>query len=227
MPVIVPINPKGGSGKSTVCLALATTFAANGASVCVLDADPQGSLLNWAKGESKFKTIISKPDEDEDLDQAILREAENHKFVLVDLQGSANLDMVAAVSCADMVLIPMQAKMEDARRAIEALKMLQRQERILKRKIPYALLLTRTNPGIKSREEKSIREKMEQNAVVMINELNERTALSCMFTHALTMAELDPKAVSGIDKAQDNVNNLIKELLVKFLQNNNQQAHQA
>ena len=41
------INPKGGSGKTTVTTNLASYFAAKAVAVTVLDYDPQGSSLDW------------------------------------------------------------------------------------------------------------------------------------------------------------------------------------
>jgi len=42
MAIIVAVsNPKGGAGKSTTTLLLASYLAQNGASVCVVDADPR------------------------------------------------------------------------------------------------------------------------------------------------------------------------------------------
>lgn len=43
------INPKGGSGKTTVTTNLASYFAAQGLATAILDYDPQGSSLNWLK----------------------------------------------------------------------------------------------------------------------------------------------------------------------------------
>ena len=43
------INPKGGSGKTTVATNLASYFAANGITTAVMDYDPQGSTLNWLR----------------------------------------------------------------------------------------------------------------------------------------------------------------------------------
>jgi chromosome partitioning protein len=43
------INPKGGSGKTTVATNLASFFAAKGIAVTIMDYDPQGSSLNWLK----------------------------------------------------------------------------------------------------------------------------------------------------------------------------------
>ena len=43
------INPKGGSGKTTVATNLASYFAANGVATAVMDFDPQGSTMNWLR----------------------------------------------------------------------------------------------------------------------------------------------------------------------------------
>ena len=43
------VNPKGGAGKTTVALNLASYFAAQGINTTVMDYDPQGSMLNWLK----------------------------------------------------------------------------------------------------------------------------------------------------------------------------------
>ncbi|MFN2644537.1 MAG: P-loop NTPase [Burkholderiales bacterium] len=43
------INPKGGSGKTTVATNLAAYFAASGLPTALMDYDPQGSSLNWLR----------------------------------------------------------------------------------------------------------------------------------------------------------------------------------
>jgi chromosome partitioning protein len=43
------INPKGGSGKTTVATNLASYFAANGMATALMDYDPQGSTMNWLR----------------------------------------------------------------------------------------------------------------------------------------------------------------------------------
>ncbi|MBN3868571.1 ParA family protein [Gluconobacter kondonii] len=48
MPVIVMASPKGGVGKSTCAVLLATEFARMNAEVTVLDCDPNHSLTRWA-----------------------------------------------------------------------------------------------------------------------------------------------------------------------------------
>jgi chromosome partitioning protein len=43
------LNPKGGSGKTTITLNLASYFASQNVATTVMDYDPQGSSLNWLK----------------------------------------------------------------------------------------------------------------------------------------------------------------------------------
>jgi len=46
---IVVLNPKGGSGKTTIATNLASYFASRGHRPVLMDFDPQGSSLRWAK----------------------------------------------------------------------------------------------------------------------------------------------------------------------------------
>ncbi|HYT46995.1 MAG TPA: ParA family protein [Burkholderiales bacterium] len=43
------MNPKGGSGKTTVATNLASYFASNNLATTLMDYDPQGSSLNWLR----------------------------------------------------------------------------------------------------------------------------------------------------------------------------------
>ena len=44
---IVLVNPKGGSGKTTIAINLAAHYAASGRRVTLVDLDPQGSSSRW------------------------------------------------------------------------------------------------------------------------------------------------------------------------------------
>ena len=46
---IVLLNPKGGSGKSTIATNLAAYYAWKGLSTALMDTDPQGSGIRWLK----------------------------------------------------------------------------------------------------------------------------------------------------------------------------------
>src|SRR6267378_2350962 len=46
---IVVLNPKGGSGKTTIAINLASYFASRQQTPVLMDFDPQGSSLRWVK----------------------------------------------------------------------------------------------------------------------------------------------------------------------------------
>jgi len=46
------VNPKGGSGKTTIAINLASAFAADSIPTTLMDYDPQGSSLNWLRSRS-------------------------------------------------------------------------------------------------------------------------------------------------------------------------------
>ncbi|MFD2580822.1 ParA family protein [Novosphingobium colocasiae] len=49
MPAISVANPKGGAGKTTLTFVLACELARSGASVAVIDADPNAIIAGWAR----------------------------------------------------------------------------------------------------------------------------------------------------------------------------------
>jgi chromosome partitioning protein len=52
------VNPKGGSGKTTIAINLASQFAANNVATTLMDYDPQGSSLNWLQSRPPHATRI-------------------------------------------------------------------------------------------------------------------------------------------------------------------------
>lgn len=214
MPVIVAANPKGGSGKSTACLVVGTTLASQGASVRIIDADPQRTLARWSEGSSVHRNIVVTPLPGEDLTVMIDRLQSDFQFVLIDVQGSANQEMVSAMSRADLVLIPMQAKTADADVATRAISLLRTQENLFKRKIPHAIVFMRTSPIIVTREEKQIRQNIALAAVPRFGtSLNERTAFSHIFAYKRALAELNTKETNGLGEAQQNAIEVTAEVV--------------
>ena len=51
--ILSVLTQKGGAGKTTVALHLAGELSSRGASVLVIDADPQGSALDWAEQRAR------------------------------------------------------------------------------------------------------------------------------------------------------------------------------
>ncbi len=115
MPTIVFASPKGGAGKSTSAVVLATELAGRGATVAVIDADPNRPLSRWATrpGKPESLTVVAGVTEDTVLDE-IDQAARQAAFVVVDLEGTASLMVGYAISRADLVIVPTQGSLLDA-----------------------------------------------------------------------------------------------------------------
>src|SRR5215510_599626 len=55
---IVVLNPKGGSGKTTIAINLASYYAVQGLRPVLMDFDPQGSTMRWLKKRSLQQPAI-------------------------------------------------------------------------------------------------------------------------------------------------------------------------
>src|SRR5215469_13086709 len=150
MPTIVFASPKGGVGKSTSAVLLATELAAFGAGVSMIDADPNKPLSQWANrpGKPDALEVLADVTEESIIEEAALRTP----FVIVDLEGTASMMVGYAMSRADLVIIPVQGSHLDATEAAKAIKLVRAQERVFKRVIPYTILFTRTSVAIRTRD---------------------------------------------------------------------------
>lgn len=214
MPVISVANPKGGAGKSTAALVLGTTLAEKGASVTILDCDPNQPIAAWGRGKERPKLRVLSEISEREIVSAIDAESEARQFVLVDLEGTASRMVSRALSRSDLVLIPMQASAVDAAQAARAVGLIREEEQVIRRPIPYRVLFTRTSAAIPTRAEKAIVAEMEANKIaVLSNHLNERAAFKAIFANRQTLAELDQEKVSGVPAAIGNADRLAGEIV--------------
>jgi chromosome partitioning protein len=219
MPTIVVMNPKGGAGKTTTILVTGTTLA-QAATVTVMDGDPNRPIEAWAAGGNvpANMTVVTDVNENNIIEK-IEAASQKSTFVLVDLEGTASKIVVLAVSMADYVIVPVQASFLDAKQASRAFKVIEDQEKIMRRsnpayKLPYSVLLTRTNPTVRTRTLQNVHNTLvENNIPVLKTELYEREAFRAMFSYRQPLNQLSPKDVANLDKAMGNAQALTQEII--------------
>ncbi|WP_105404019.1 ParA family protein [Neorhizobium sp. T7_12] len=214
MPVITVANPKGGAGKSTTTLVLATTLAQQGASVVILDCDPNRPIEGWRRGSSKNPAIVDGAINESSITAKLDEYRRKYQFVFVDLEGTASRLMSRALARAQLVVIPIQASPTDAELAARAIRLIQEEEQAFEKTIPYRILFTRTSPAIATKFEKQITSQLMAGEVPTFrNHLYERSACKALFYHQLDLAELVPSEVNGLPAARDNALLLAEELV--------------
>jgi chromosome partitioning protein len=223
MPNIVFASPKGGVGKSTAAVLLATELASHGGTVTMIDADPNKPLSQWAalSGKPERLTVIDSASEDSIID-VIEAAALKTTFVIVDLEGTASMMAGYAMSRADLVIIPSQGSHLDATEAVKAIKLVRSQEKAFQRKIPLSILFTRTSAAIRPRTLQSIEAEFAQNKVPMFGaQIHEREAYRALFAFGGTLADLDPAQVSNLPAARLNARTFAGEVIETLKLNEN------
>jgi chromosome partitioning protein len=107
MPVIALLNQKGGVGKTTLSVHLATALAADHR-VLLVDADPQGSALDWSaqRSETARFPVIGLPKET--LHRELAPIASDYDWVVIDGPPRVNKIARSAIVASDIVIIPVQ-----------------------------------------------------------------------------------------------------------------------
>lgn len=214
MPIIAVANPKGGAGKSTTTLVLATTLASQGASVTVLDCDPNRPIQGWRGGHSRNPVEVDGNVTESSITGLLDEYRRRRQFVFVDLEGTASRLTSRALARAQLVIIPIQASPTDAEQAVKAIRLIREEEQAFEKTIPFRIAFTRTSPAIPTRLEKSIVDELNQGEIPRLqNHLNERAAFKAMFYYKLDLDELNPVQVNGLAQAKENAVRLSAELV--------------
>ncbi|MGB5539510.1 MAG: ParA family partition ATPase [Gammaproteobacteria bacterium] len=161
MPVIAVVGNKGGAGKTTLSVNLAAGLARQ-AGIVVVDADPQGSSLQWRELADEQDSISAIAATD-NLQAQITELAREFDYVVVDCPPSVHASQtISVLEVGDLALIPVQPSPVDLWATVH-----------IERAIANA---RRTNPSLRS--------------LLVINQLEIRTTLSRVVREALTEISL-------------------------------------
>lgn len=215
MPVISFANPKGGSGKTTSALLLASELARKGATITIIDADPEKWLSQWGRLDGKPDNIqiIEEVDEDSIVDE-IDDAAAKSQFVIVDLEGTASLMVANAIVRSDLVIVPTQGGSMDAKGAAKTIRLVNNQAKLGRGHIPHRVLLTRVSAAIPSRALKNVREQLDKAGIeVCSSTIVERAAYRDIMDFGGLLSDLNPKNVSNVEKAVENAKEFAAEVI--------------
>jgi chromosome partitioning protein len=219
MPIITVGSSKGGCGKTTTVLALASEIRSAGQGVCIIDADDQLSAYNWyQKWAAKDRiTVINASNLNRDIEirSHITDAAAKFPFVIIDPAGMRSQRMQWAASLSDMWIIPQKATSLDAAATANLLDV--DMEAIIGmrggRSIAHRILFTMTNPLIMSRNERHVVNATKAKAPVFEAELRQYDAYAAMDLYGLTLAEVEEQGVANAEKPRQYAAEVLRQAI--------------
>jgi chromosome partitioning protein len=208
MPLLIAVShQKGGVGKSTLTLALASYFAEQGSSVGVADMDKQGTISNLfdeleAYKDAKFQLLPNFKMKDVELYPQL-------DVIFIDTPPYLSKDLSEIFSNVDFVLIPTKPALPDVlaiRATIDIFKTALADNPTLK----CGVILNMTTPNTSY---DFIRQRLaEFGAHILKTEILKRVSFErCLATPETIFGLSDKKAVTEIESLAEEIVELIKQ----------------
>ena len=194
MLVITVAQQKGGAGKTTLAIQLATAFRAGGLRVALVDIDPQASLSGWMRRREHR----SQPAPELRLSMIggwrlgveLDRHRREHHLILVDTPPHAEADAKGAIRAAALVLVPCQPSPLDIWASAATLDLARKEGR------PVALVLKRVPPRGRSLDE-ALSALREVGARALEARLGNRQAFLASINQGLGVVESEPRSAAA------------------------------
>ena len=203
--IISFVNQKGGVGKTTAAINLAISLKRKNYSLVFIDADPQGSAVQWhaIEGNKSFEILHHpSPIRATDIKQLSI----NYDYVIVDAPPALGDISKAVLAATDLAIIPLSPSALDVWSCWGTLKMIE-EIRPLNPEMEVKLLINRKIPG--TRIGREAREAVQEfNMDVFDTELCQRVAFIDAMTYGVSVMQYAPHS-----KAADEIERLCEEIV--------------
>jgi chromosome partitioning protein len=215
MATISVASDKGGPGKTTTAILIASELALDGYRVTVLDTDVnQQAAAFGRKAEIAGLTVVGDVREDNILAELRKAEAES-EIVIVDLPGGSSTLALKAMHRSHFVLVPTQAALPDVKAAMKTIAQIDDAQELSRTPIARAIIWTRILPGFESRGARHVRQSVEADEALPILKASmmERAAFREIHITGKVPRQIDPAST-----ASANVAAVTAELLQRIAQ---------
>lgn len=213
MPVISLTSSKGGVGKTTTSMILASVLAEAGHSVTVIDACQNKPMETWLDTNDvgvRIKVVVMDTDDDK-IAKPIKEARANSDYVIVDLKGSMNTRLALAIAQSDLVLIPTSASLLDFAEAMKCIDLVNELVESIGRPIPWAIVHSMAEPAIRTRTSRLLTDTVQENSFPTIPvPIVRRDAFRSMFTYGKDLYQLTDEEVGGLPRAKENAEAFVR-----------------
>lgn len=211
--VITLATSKGGAGKSTLVRNLSAYWLNVGFRVAVIDADPQGSIINRYTPKGILEKLRVVADPEETVGYTVEEIRNEFDYILIDTGGFRNRTTVIALSCCNYALIPLKPSSDDFAAAVDTYSLIRELNQIPERAsdpIKYRMIITMSQQGtVIARHVRT--ELHGMGFLVLKAEMFHRVAYPEAAITGLSPCITDPDSAASRDIA-----NIVKELNEEF-----------
>jgi len=208
--IISFVNQKGGVGKTTAAINLASSLVRKNNNLVLIDADPQGSATTWHSIEdNQAFEIIDHPGE---LTRADIETMETaYEYVIIDAPPAVDDKVVTILKASDLAILPVTPSSLDLWSCKETLDTMEtKSEALLNGKV--RLLINRKIPG--TRVGREVRQALEKfDTPIFETELCQRVAYIDAMRYGVSVMQFAPysKAAGEIEQWGQEVITLISK----------------
>lgn len=219
MTIISLANHKGGVGKTTTAMVLASVWLTEGHQVCIIDFDPNRPILEFydkmehrPDGLGVYAYVFNEGKTPQDFIKGIEK---NCDIVICDTQGAASRINLIISCLSDLVIMPAAFSKLEIDQILESKKLIEEAEGMMQRPIKTKVLISRSKTLASKASMQIIDNIKELELDLLDTQLQDRAAYATMFYESKLLFQLgaDDCSPAALYKAQSEANKLAFEIL--------------